>query len=145
MAYFTSVMGRGVGLVEIFRNPHGREWQTLLRYADPVDGLRGYLIGGDVYLWGSVPLHRDLQPLMQEEVAQDAGAWLAIQINPRIRICLLSDCVTRDGTPIAVARAEEILRRSMPLQRLLGPDFLIRRTARAEEEQAAAREASHTH
>ena len=88
MAYFTSVMGRGVGLVEIFRNPYGREWLELQRYADPIDGLRGYLIAGDLYLWGSLPLHRDVQPLFQDEIEASAGAWIAIQINPKIATCL---------------------------------------------------------
>ena len=129
MAFFTSLRGHGVGLVEIFRNPFGREWRDLQRYADPIDGLRGYLIAGDIYLWGSLPLHRDVRGLLRPAIDRRAGAWLGIQINPRLSCCLVSECVCHDGTPVELHDFEAPLRASMPLERLLGAGFAVRRLA----------------
>ena len=129
MAHFASLVGRGVGLVEIFLNPHGREWYELQRYADPIDGLRGYLIDGDLYLWGSLPLHRDVHPLLREVIHLPEGTWFGIQVNRRLARCVVSEVVDRHGQPVDMPSAEAVLRRSKPLTSLLGEGFTIARMA----------------
>ncbi len=130
MAHFTTIKARGVGLVEIFRNPAAREWHELMRFADPVDGLRGYLIDGAVYVWGSLPLHRDLRPWLAAEIGTSTGSWVGLQLAPLLNAVTVTEMTTPEGEPLAIAGVRGTVQRAMPLVRLLGRDFSIRRIDR---------------
>jgi hypothetical protein len=130
MAHFSTIKARGVGLVEIFRNPASREWHELMRLADPVDGLRAYLIDGAVYVWGSLPLHRDLRPWLADEIGTSTGSWVGLQLAPRLNAVTVTEVTTPRGEPLAIAGVRGTVQRSMPLIRLLGRDFSIRRVER---------------
>jgi hypothetical protein len=130
MAHFTTIKARGVGLVEIFRNPASREWHELVRFADPVDGVRAYLIDGAVYVWGSLPLHRDLRPWLETEIGTSTGSWVGLQLAPLMNAVTVTEVVTPKGLPLAIAGVRGTVQRAMPLVRLLGRDFSVRRIER---------------
>lgn len=130
MAHFTTIKARGVGLVEVFRNPVTREWRELVRLADPVDGLRAYLIDGAVYVWGSLPLHRDLRRWLANEFTVTTGSWVGLQLAPLLNAVTVTEVVTPAGEPLAIAGVRGSVQRAMPLVRLLGRDFAIRRIER---------------
>jgi hypothetical protein len=130
MAHFTTIKARGVGLVEIFRNPASREWHELVRLADPVDGLRAYLIDGAVYVWGSLPLHRDLRPWLEAEIGQSTGSWIGLQVAPLLNAVTVTELTTPAGETLAIAGVRGTVQRAMPLVRLLGRDFTVRRIER---------------
>jgi hypothetical protein len=130
MAHFTTIKARGVGLVEIFRNPASREWHDLLRIADPVDGLRAYHIDGAVYVWGSLPLHRDIRRWLKAEFDKPTGSWIGLQMQPRLAALTVTEVTTPDGEKLEIAGVRSALQRSLPLVRLLGRDFSIRKFER---------------
>jgi hypothetical protein len=130
MAHFTTIKARGVGLVEIFRNPASREWHDLVRLADPIDGLRAYHIDGALYVWGSLPLHRDLRPWLVPEIGTSTGSWIGLQLAPLLNTVTVTEVTTPTGEPLAIAGVRGTIQRSLPLTRLLGRDFVIRRIER---------------
>lgn len=130
MAHFSTIKARGVGLVEIFRNPASREWHELTRLADPVDGLRAYLVDGAVYVWGSLPLHRDLRPWLEPEIGASTGSWVGLQLAPLLNSVTVTEVTTPKGEHLAIAGVRGTVQRAMPLIRLLGRDFTIRRIER---------------
>jgi len=130
MAHFTTIKARGVGLVEIFRNPASREWRDLVRLADPIDGLRAYQVDGNLYVWGSLPLHRDLQPWLAAEIGADSGSWIGLQIAHLLNAVTLTEVTSATGEKLAIAGVRGTIERSQPLVRLLGRGFTIRRIER---------------
>ena len=130
MAHFTTIKARGVGLVEIFRNPASREWHDLVRLADPVDGIRAYFIDGAVYAWGSLPLHDALRPALSAELADTKGSWVGLQLAPLLNAVTVTEVTTPSGERQEIAGVRALLQRSLPLARLLGRDFSIRRVER---------------
>lgn len=130
MAHFTTIKARGVGLVEVFRNPASREWHDLVRLADPVDGLRGYHIDGALYVWGSLPLHRDLRPWLMAEIGGSTGSWIGLQMAPLLHTVTVTEVTTPAGEQLEIAGVRGTLQRSLPLTRLMGRDVIIRRIER---------------
>jgi len=127
MAFFTSIQARGVGLVEIFLNPGRREWRDLATIADPVDGVRGYLVGSQLYLWGSLPLHRDLRPHLKSAIGDGRGAvWIGLQIIPRMHSVTITECSDSHGRPLHIVGIEEIVAQGLPLTRIIGDGFTTR-------------------
>lgn len=130
MAHFTTIKARGVGLVEIFRNPVSREWRELVRLADPVDGLRAYHVEGALYVWGSLPLHRDIRPWLAPEIAASGGSWIGLLIAPRLALVTVTEVVSAAGEQLEIAGVRGTLERAQPLLRVLGRDFVVRRAER---------------
>lgn len=130
MAHFTTIKARGVGLVEIFRNPVSREWRELVRLADPIDGLRAYHVDGQLYVWGSLPLHRDLQSWLAAEIGDDSGSWIGLQIAHLLNVVTVTEVTSATGEKLAIAGVRGTIERSPPLLRLLGRGFAIRRVER---------------
>lgn len=130
MAHFTTIKARGVGLVEVFRNPVSREWRELVRLADPIDGLRAYHVDGDLYVWGSLPLHRDLQGWLAAEIGDDKGSWVGLQIVHLLNTVTVTEVTSAKGEKLAIAGVRGAIERSQPLIRLLGRGFTIRRIER---------------
>ena len=131
MSHFTTIKARGVGLVEVFRNPTSREWRDLLRIADPIDGIRAYVVEGHLYAWGSLPLHRDLRSWLVPEVgAAPAALWIGVQMAPRLGSVTVTEATDASGAPGDMEGAQLAVERSPALRRLLGPDFTVRRIAR---------------
>jgi len=130
MAHFTTIKARGVGLVEVFRNPASREWHDLVRLADPVDGLRAYHIDGALYVWGSLPLHRDLRPWLVTEIGHSTGSWIGLQLAPLLHTVTVTEVTTPEGEQLEIAGVRGSLQRSLPLTRLMGRDVVIRRIER---------------
>lgn len=126
MPHFTTIKARGVGLVEVFRNPSSREWRDLLRIADPIDGVRAYHVEGDLYAWGSLPLHRDLRPWLLPEIGAETGPWIGVQIAPRLGMVAVTETTSATGEPVTVDDPGYVVRRSLPLRQLLGSDFSVR-------------------
>ncbi len=133
MPHFTTMKARGVGLVEVFQDPSSREWRDLLRIADPVDGIRAYVVQDHLYAWGSLPLHRDLRPWLVPAIAAAPTAlWMGVQIAPRLATVTLTEATDATGVPCDMEDAGLALERSLPLRRLLGSAFIVRRIARGE-------------
>lgn len=127
MPHFTTIKARGVGLVEVFRNPSSREWRDLLRIADPIDGIRAYEVEGDLYAWGSLPLHRDLRPWLLPEIGAGAAPWIGVQIAPLLGTVTVTEVAAAPGAPRALEDPASVIERSRPLRRLLGSGFDVRR------------------
>ena len=131
MAYLTSIERRGVGLVEFFKNPSLREWRSLWREADPIDGVRGYLIGDDLIIWGSLPLHSDVRPMIEDEIANYDKRWIGVQINAALVTVLVSEAVDRFGVFAVDETAISAVRKAVSLLRLLGSGMIVRDLHRA--------------
>ena len=130
MPHFTTIKARGVGLVEVFRNPSSREWRDLLRIADPIDGVRAYHVEGDLYAWGSLPLHRDLRPWLRPEIDAEASLWIGVQIVPQVPAVTVTEATSAAGEPFETADARPAIESSQPLRRLLGSEFSVRHIER---------------
>ena len=120
MAWFATLEPARVGLVEIFVNPIGREWRRLVALSDPIDGLRGYLADGDLYCWGSLPLHRDVRADLAAALPGAAEPLIGVQINPTAGSVVVTDSRLNPDAAKAAVTA------STPLKRLLGPKIAIR-------------------
>ncbi|MCB1882605.1 MAG: hypothetical protein KDG89_01210 [Geminicoccaceae bacterium] len=138
MAWFTTLQPKRVGLVDIFRNPVGREWLELQALADPIDGIRGYVVGGDFYGWGSLPLHRDLRRDLQAELPDARGGWIGVQVMPLLRAVSITEALDGTGEPVPGGEVVAALSRCLPLVRLLGQDFLVTRLGEATPRPVAA-------
>lgn len=130
MPHFTTIKARGVGLVEVFRNPSSREWRDLLRIADPIDGVRAYHVEGDLYAWGSLPLHRDLRPWLRPCIDAEASLWIGVQISPQLHAVTVTEATSAAGDSYEVTDARPAIEGSQPLRRLLGSAFSVRHIER---------------
>lgn len=130
MPHFTTIKARGVGLVEIFRNPSSREWRDLLRIADPIDGIRAYQVEDNLYAWGSLPLHRDLRPWLRPDIDAEASLWIGVQIAPQLLAVTVTEATSAAGEPFDAVDAGPAIKRSEPLRRLLGSEFSVRHIER---------------
>ena len=125
MAWFTTLQPKRVGLVDIFCNPVGREWLELQTLADPIDGIRGYVVDGDFYGWGSLPLHRDLREALQAELPDACGGWIGVQAMPLLRAVSITEALDRRGEPLPGSEARAAVSRCLPLVRLIGTGFTV--------------------
>lgn len=131
MAWYTTLQPKHVGLVEIFKNPLGREWRDLKALADPIDGIRGYVIDGDLYCWGSLPLHRDLRAALRLELPT-SSAWIGVQVAPLLCSVTITEVTESGDRTIGLAEVKTLLAHNLPLIRLLGGGFTLRCSWEAE-------------
>ena len=125
MAHFATVVGHAVGLVEIFANPGHREWRELVAMSDRVDGVRAFLIDDTVYAWGSLPLHRDMLPLLRAHVETPVGEWISLQINELTQVVAVTDHGAGKMTDEDWATLEARLTDLPLLARLAGRGFML--------------------
>ncbi len=111
--------------VTVFRNPDGREWRELEQANDPLDGVRGFVIGGDFYAWVPAALHAEVEPLLATALGGPAQAWLPVAVLTVLRELVITSSFGA-GTPEACRDAERRLRACASLRRRLGPKPRLR-------------------
>jgi len=109
----------------VFRNPDCREWRELEEANDPLDGVRGFVIGDDFYAWVPAALHAEVEPLLAGVVDTPADDWLPVAVLTVLPELVITSSFDA-GTPAACRRAEQRVRACANLRRRLGPEPRLR-------------------
>lgn len=122
--------------LEIFEDPDPREWRELEAAVDPVDGVRGFLVGGRLYAWLPAALHEEVEPQLRQRLGREGSGqnWLPVTIVPALHLVTVTTSLDATGDEKALRdRIEAQVRASPALQRRLRGDFAIRHAWRLRE------------
>ncbi len=111
--------------VTVFRNPDRREWRELEQANDPLDGVRGFVIGADFYAWAPAALHVEVGPLLAAALGTPELGWLPVAVLTVLREVVVTSSFDA-GTPEACRDAEQRIRACVSLRRRLGPKPRLR-------------------
>ncbi len=118
MAFFAMLDLAPGRRVTVFRDPHRREWRELERANDPLDGVRGFLVGTEFYAWAPAALHGEVKGPLAASLGDDGRDWL-----PVTALTVLGEVVITSSFPAGAERrrqVEERVRACPNLRRYLG-------------------------
>lgn len=95
--------------VEIFADPDAREWRDLEAAVDPLDGVRGFLVGRQLYAWLPAALHEQVEPLLRQllDGAARKQSWLPVTIVPALHLVTVTTSLSTGGDQQALRQKIE--------------------------------------
>ncbi len=94
MAFFAMLDLAPGRRVTVFRDPDRREWRELERANDPLDGVRGFLVGAAFYAWAPAALHGEVKGPLAASLGDDGRDWL-----PVTALTVLGELVVTNSFP----------------------------------------------
>ncbi len=79
MAFFAVLELAPGRRVTVFRSPDRREWRELEEANDPLDGVRGFVVGPDFYAWAPAALHGEVEGPLAAPLGA-GGDWLPVAV-----------------------------------------------------------------
>lgn len=124
MAFFAELELTADRNVTVFRNPDRREWRELEEANDPLDGVRGFVVGPDFYAWAPAALHGELDGPLAASLGGSRPDRIPVTV-----LTLVGEVVVT-GSLVAGRserrRLEAVIRACANLRRRLGSRFRVR-------------------